>query len=104
MDSAVMSGARPIDRQCQMSFLTTSVVGIELPIVSVGSGEHLNHFTTGASPFMSASITMIFELISCSSKSNTTDIFMKALPEQCFKQCIGEMGVENVRCDVESEE
>ena len=41
------------------------------------------------------------ELISCSSKENTADIFTKALPEPCFKQCISEMGVKSVNCGVE---
>src|ERR1039457_1347983 len=36
------------------------------------------------------------ELISCSSKNNTADIFTKPLPEPRFKQCVSEMGVEIV--------
>ena len=41
------------------------------------------------------------ELISCSSKDNTADIFTKALPKPCFKQCVSEMGVESMKCDVD---
>ena len=36
------------------------------------------------------------ELIHCSSRENTADIFTKALPEPRFTQCIGDMGVESV--------
>ena len=41
------------------------------------------------------------ELISCSSKNNTADIFTKPLPKPCFKQCVSEMGVESMNCGVE---
>ena len=41
------------------------------------------------------------ELISCSSKDNTVDIFTKPLPELRFKQCVSEMGVESMICGVE---
>ena len=41
------------------------------------------------------------KLISCPSKENNADIFMKALPEPRFKQCIDKMGVESMNCDVE---
>ena len=44
------------------------------------------------------------KLISCPSKENTADIFKKALPEPHFKQCISEMGVECMECDVKDVE